>query len=376
MSRSLRVLWITTSATWDGPGRALAALLRHWPSADDAVRVSALRHVAPEFARAVPPRYSTQAFDMRGAVGAGATAAFVRLCRQWKPDLIHTQLSRADWAGRIAGRYLGLPVVSTIQNVHSRMYPAEFSGVVGRLGAGLDRVTGRWVSRFIAVSSGVADDLVQGGVPRDRVTVLFNPFDRDRAIRPGARDAARLAWGASDGDLVVGTVALLKMQKGIRDLVEAARIVTTASPRVRFVHVGGGPMTADMRAWIDAAGLGSRFTLAGWVDDPLSVLPGMDLFVLPSHWEGLPIALLEAMAAGVPVIGTRVPGIEEVIVDGESGRLVPARDPASLAAAILDLAASAGARDRLRAAGLARLDAFDARRVAAATRELYLDVLA
>jgi glycosyltransferase involved in cell wall biosynthesis len=373
--RPLRVLWLTTSASWDGPGRALAAILRHWPEPGDAINVWALRQIEPAFAEGIPSRVATYALGMRGAADLGAIASLIRYCRSWRPDVIHTQLSRADWIGRVVGRSLGVPVVSTIQNVHSRMYAAEFSPVTGRIGAGLDRLTSRWASRCIAVSSGVAADLGRSGVPADRVTVIFNPFDRDRAGQRGDRETARRFFGATGDDPVIGTVALLKVQKGIRDLVDAARIVAASHPRARFVHVGGGPMDGEVRAWIAAAGLTDRFTLVGWVDDPLTLLPGMDVFVLPSHWEGLPIALLEAMAAGVPVVGTAVPGIEEVIVDGETGRLVPARDPVALASAMLELAASSALRQQYGHAGLGRLDVFDARVVAAATREVYLDVL-
>ena len=102
--------------------------------------------------------------------------------------------------------------------------------------------------------------------------------------------------------------------------------------------MGDGPLADAARRWVDDAGLGARFHLLGRVAEPMTLLPGLDIFALPSVWEGLPIALLEAMAAGLPAVGTRVSGIEDVIENGVTGRLVPSADAAALAAAIEDLA--------------------------------------
>ena len=268
-----------------------------------------------------------------------------------------------------------MPVVSTIQNVHSRMYAAEFPWLTSRAALLLDRLTARLAARVIAVSEGVKHDLLASGLPPDQVVVIPNPFDLSRTASTLDRAAARARLGATDRDVVCGTVALLKEQKGLADLVAAARIVCRENPAVRFVHVGGGPLEASVRRWISEAGLANRFTLMGWVPDPLELLPGMDLFALPSLWEGLPVALLEAMAAERATVGTRVAGIEEVIVDEVTGRLVPARQPAALAQAILDLARDPDRRQAMGAAGRARLALYDARRIAIATRDLHLSVI-
>lgn len=372
--RPLRVLWITTGATSDGPGRTLSALLAHWPSVDN-VAVCALRDVSPEFRAAVPARIETMALGMRGPLDVRAAFAVANLCRTWRPDVIHTQLSRADWIGRTVGAACGVPVVSTIQNVHSKMYAAEFSWLMTRLGWWLDRMTSPLASRFIAVSNGVRADLEQAGVPHDRIDVIHNGFEPGRARLSSDRAAARAMLKCDADTIVVGTVALLKVQKGIRDLVEAARLVVARDPRVRFVQMGDGPLEHDARRWVAEAGLTDRLLLLDRVADPMTLLPGVDIFVLPSLWEGLPIALLEAMAAGLPAVGTRVSGIEEVIVDGVTGRLVPPADPPSLARAILELANAPTLRASFGDRARARLELFDARAIAAEYRRVYLNVL-
>ena len=370
----VRVLWITTSASWDGPGRALAALLQHWPSPDP-MAIAVLRHAEPAFRRALPARVQLEEFGMSRLFDRRALGRIAAFMRAVGPDIVHTQLSRADWIGRFLARRQGIPVVSTIQNVHSRMYAAEFSWTKSRAALALDRLTSRSAARLLAVSTGVKHDLLRAGVTPSRVVVVPNAFDPSRESAPGQRERARLAFGCSDGEVVIGTVALLKAQKGVHDLIDAARIVTAEDARIRFVHVGGGPLESLVRSEIGRGPLADRFRLMGWVEDPLALLPGMDVFVLPSHWEGLPVALLEAMAASLPAIGTRVAGIEEVIVDRHTGRLVEARDPAALAAAILDLARAPDLCRTMGQAGRHRLDQFDARPVARATRQVYLDVL-
>ena len=206
------------------------------------------------------------------------------------------------------------------------------------VGRTMDRLTFPLVSRLIAVSRGVQADLERSGVAANRIVVIPNTFDRTRVADPATRTAIRASWGAADSDVIVGTVALMKPQKGIRTLVEAARLALEQEPRLRFVHMGDGPLEGAARRWVDEAGLASRFHLLGRIADPMTLLPGLDVFALPSEWEGLPIALLEAMAAGLPAVGTRVSGIEDVIEDGVTGRLVPPADGAALADAILNLA--------------------------------------
>ena len=353
----LRILWLTTSAETDGPGRALLALLNRWRD-NDAVAVCALRGVGPAFRNECRPAVETHAIGMRGGWDLVAVARLAQFCRRWRPDVIHTQLSRADWIGRPLGHALGVPVVSTIHNVHSRMYRAEFSPIVARMGLACDRLSAKFATRFVAVSSGVHRDLENHGVASERIVVIHNGLNFDRRAEPAPRDVVRRAWNVASDDIVVGTVALLKAQKGLSFLVEAARVAIAANPRIRFVHIGDGPMHDELTRRIGAAALGERFRLLGRVPDPLTLLSGLDIFAMSSLWEGLPIALLEAMSAGVPAVGTRVSGIEEVIDDGRSGMLVPPADSKALANAILRLASDPCLRRTLSEGALERMARF------------------
>jgi glycosyltransferase involved in cell wall biosynthesis len=371
----LRVLWLTTSADTDGPGRALLAILNRWRD-DDVVTVCALRGVSAAFRSECRPGIHTQAIGMRGGWDVTALARLIQFCRRWRPDVVHTQLSRADWIGRPLARAIGVPVVSTIHNVHSRMYGAEFTPLVARLGLACDRLSAKLATRFVAVSSGVRRDLEAHGVPADRIVVIHNGLNLDRRPAPAPRDVVRRAWNVAPDEVVVGTVALFKAQKGLSFLVEAARLATAANPRIRFVHMGDGPLRNQVARQIAEAGLGDRFRLLDRVPDPVKLLSGLDIFALPSMWEGLPIALLEAMSAGLPAVGTAVTGIEEVIEHDKSGLLVPPADARALASAILSLAADPAVRHRLAAGAISRIAYFAPDLVASEYRQVTLQVLA
>jgi glycosyltransferase involved in cell wall biosynthesis len=291
---------------------------------------------------------------MRGGWDATALLRLIRFCRRWQPDVVHTQLSRADWIGRPLAWALGVPVISTIHNVHSRMYDAEFAPLAASFGRACDRWSAKFATRFVAVSSGVQRDLEMEGVPADRIVLIHNGLNVDRRPPAEPRDIVRRAWNAAPDDIVFGTVALFKAQKGLSFLVEAARMASAANPRLRFVHMGHGPLRDEITRQVRAAGLSDRFRLLNRVPDPMPLLSGLDVFVLPSIWEGLPVALLEAMAAGLPAVGTAVSGIEDVIEHQRSGLLVPPADAGALADAMLRLAADDGLRCRLAEGAIAR----------------------
>ena len=366
----MRILWLTSSADTDGPGRALIALLNDWRG-DDVVAVTALRGISEAFRRECPPSVDLGAVGMRGAVSPGALIRLVRRCRAFDPDVIHTQLSRADWIGRLIGHRLRVPVVSTIHNVHSLMYQAEFRPALAWLGLTLDRLTAPLARHFIAVSGGVERDLVASGVPPNRITVVQNAVALSQRAPLMPREETRRAWHAAPDDIVVGTVALFKTQKGLEYLVDAARTVIERHPAVRFVQIGDGPLEPAIRERIRAAGIADRFCLAGRAADAVSLLSGFDIFVLPSLWEGMPLALLEAMAAGLPVVGTRVAGIEEAIEDRRTGLLVPPKDAPAIARAILELARDRALRARLSANAAAEIRRRTPARAAGACRQVY-----
>jgi len=214
------------------------------------------------------------------------------------------------------------------------------------------RLLGRGVGRAIAVSQAIADLVVDVlGWPADKVTVIRNGVSIERLQR--SRDPAlRQALTAGSDDFVFLTTARLDAQKGLDVLLRAARSVNGA----RFVIVGSGPERARLEAEAATLGLGGRVVFLGQRDDVPALLAASDAFVLPSRFEGTPLALLEAMAVGKPVIASAIPGTDEVVVDGESGLLVSSGDSSGLASALRRIVDAAELRTRLGAAARRRAE--------------------
>lgn len=206
----------------------------------------------------------------------------------------------------------------------------------GRFMVGLDKRILRRFDRVIAVSDKMRRDLVDAGVPAAKVTLLHNAIVLDNYRRADGPGSLETLVGTRLPDPVLVSIGRLSPEKGHADLVDALAMVAAEGRRVSAVLAGDGPSRADLEQRVRTAGLDGWVHFPGYVTQPGRLLQDADLMVLPSHTEGLPNAALEALAMEVPVLATRVGGTPEVIEDGATGRLVPARSPKDLAAAILD----------------------------------------
>jgi glycosyltransferase involved in cell wall biosynthesis len=267
---------------------------------------------------------------LRGAVRELArrlhsAGADVLLCHGYKAGLL----------GRIAARRVGLPVVAV-----SRGWTGENRKV--RLYEALDRINLRWMDRVVCVSAGQAAKVFRAGVPEERVVVIRNAIRAGRFAEPDPSYRQRLLDLFPDPPRrVIGAAGRLSPEKGFEVLVEAARRVRREDPAAGVVVFGEGPLREGLARRIEGAGLARRFILAGFHDDLDRYIPWFDVLAVPSHTEGLPNVVLEACAAGVPVVATEVGGTPEVIEDGDNGFLVPPGDANMLAGCLLAVFASA-----------------------------------
>jgi glycosyltransferase involved in cell wall biosynthesis len=301
-----------------------------------------------------------------GVAGAPRVPATARRLRGLGADVLHAHLTwplAAKWplAAGVAAR---LPaVLATVQ-----LYlPFEAT----RATLLQHRVLSRRVGRYICVSRFVADACISHvGWPAGRVSVVHNGID-PAPWEHGDAQAGRSALGAGEAPVAL-TLARLDPQKGLEVLVEAA----ARTPGVRFAIAGEGPERPALEAQIARLELADRVTLLGRREDAPDLLAGCDLFVLPSRFEGLPVSVVEAMAASRPVVATAIGGTDEAVVEGETGLLVPAGDAAALAAAVGRIASDGGLRDAMGAAGRERaLAAFTAAEMARAVEATYVELL-
>ena len=242
-----------------------------------------------------------------------------------------------------SGPRAGLPVVSV-----SRGWTGENNRI--RLYEAADRFHLRWMDQVVCVSEAQARKARRTGVRRDRVRVIYNAVDPERFYDLDALYRVKLLrFFKGNPARIVGAAGRLSPEKGFDVLVEAARSVVKRDPSVGFVVFGDGVCREKLMRQIKAAGLSGAFALGGFRADLDRFLPFFDLLTLPSYTEGMPNVVLEAFAAGVPVVSTAVGGAPEVVEEGVSGFLVPAGDPDALAGRI---GAALQSEDRLRDMGM------------------------
>ncbi len=260
-----------------------------------------------------------------------------------------------------------IPVVYTLHNA----LPAATPGMRGYWREMALRQALRQAAALIVVSQAQAADLRQRRLlPAERVQVVPNGISLAALDDPAlpAPAETRSALGIGPGEIMVLTVARAIAGKGLDDLIDAALMVDAP----RFVVAGDGPEKNRLQARAAAAGLGERVQFLGHRTDIPALLHAADIFLLPSHMEGMPLAIMEAMAARLPVVATAVGGVPEVVVDGQTGLLVPHRQPAALAAAVARLAAEPELRHRLGEAGRALVEErFTVERMLAAVAAVY-----
>ncbi len=291
---------------------------------DDVIRRSGIQPLEmPGFSRAIVPIR-----DIRVLV------ALYRLLRRVRPEIVHTHKSKAGVVGRIAAWLAGVPV--TLHTFHGLVFKGYFSAWKTSLILLVERLLARRTDLLVAVSELQRDELLADrvGTPsRIRTVPLgvdLEPFLNRKRGDAGFRE--ELGFGASTR--LVGLVARLVPIKGVDIFLSAAEQVVEALPDVRFVVVGDGELRAELECAARETGLGDSVRFTGFRDDMARIYGSLDLSVLSSHHEGLPVALLESVACGCYVVATRVGGVPDLLRCERIGLMVAPGDARALAAGI------------------------------------------
>ncbi len=299
---------------------------------------------------------------------AKCLAALVALMRREKPDLVHAHMPISGLLARAAARIAGVPRIA--YTCHGFLFNQPGRGFSGKLSLLLERAAGRITDTYLTVSEEEAGDARRLGIHRNPVPILNG---RDPALYhpdPQARAAIRAELGARETDCVVVAVSRLVRHKGYPELLHAMQ----ATPANCVLWVVGERLATDHGEDLEPhfaraeAALPGRVKRLGYRHDVPRILAAADAFALPSHFEGLPMSIIEAMLTGLPVVATDIRGPREQVVDGETGFLVPPMTVAPLAEALSRLAADPALRARMGQAGRARaLDRFDEAKIIART---------
>jgi glycosyltransferase involved in cell wall biosynthesis len=306
--------------------------------------------------------------SLNPAAQARALSALVALMRRERPDLVHAHMPISGLLARAAARIAGVPRVA--YTCHGFLFNQPGPAWRRGLALALERAAGRITDTFLTVSEEEARDARRLSI-HPRATAVLNGRDPARFHPdPAARTALRAEFGAGPRDCVVIAVSRLVRHKGYPELLEAMR----ATPHHCTLWIVGERLPTDHGEDLEphfaraAAALGPRLVRLGYRDDIPRLLAAADLFCLPSHFEGLPMSVIEAMLTGLPVVATDIRGAREQVVEGETGRLVPPATVEPLAQALSALAADPALRARMGEAGRARaLERFDEAKVVART---------
>ncbi|HEX9188111.1 MAG TPA: glycosyltransferase [Vicinamibacteria bacterium] len=268
------------------------------------------------------------ALGKRGPVDPRAVLRLVRLFRSRGVDVVHTHLWGANLWGRLAAVAARVPVVVTTEHNLDTWKKAHHLV--------LDRALARAATHMIAVSEEVRRFYEGHGVGRGRWRVVHNGVDVPPEARRERGEAFR-ALGFGEGDRVAGLVGRLVPAKAPEVFLRALALALPRVAGLRGLVVGDGPLRPEAEAEARRLGIADRVVFAGLRDDVASLLPGLDALVFSSRREGLSMAMLEAMAAGVPVVATAVGGTPELVTHGTTGLLVPPERPEELAGALVGL---------------------------------------
>jgi glycosyltransferase involved in cell wall biosynthesis len=336
----------------------------------DRLAASGIRHVSlPHATRSMAPAHD-----------AAASVELFRRLRDLRPDILHTHNPKPGWYGRPIGRLARVPVV--VNTVHG-LYASPDDRLAKRAVVyGLERMAAACSDAELVQNPEDVEVLRTLRVPSSRVHLLGNGIDLARFDPHRFDDAdrldARAAMGAAPGELVVGVVGRLVHEKGIAEVLGAAARLRDADPPIRWALIG--PSEPEKADAVDLAALaraaGDGVTVVGERDDLDRLYAGMDVFVLASHREGFPRAAMEAAAMGRPVVATDIRGCRQVVDDGVTGRLVPARDADRLAGVVRELMAEPETRAKMGVAGRdkARRE-FDQQRQIDITLDVYAELL-
>jgi glycosyltransferase involved in cell wall biosynthesis len=313
----------------------------------------------------------TDSLEMRrGVPDPRGLMRLIQLVRAWKPDVLHSHMVHANLLARALRVFVRVPaMVSTIHNIYEG----------GRLRMAAYRLTNRLVDHVTIVSQAAADRFVRDGiVPRELLKVVPNGVNPEhfRDVPATERESLRRAMGL-ESEFVWLAVGRFQPAKDYPNLLRAFARVRERFPAAILLLVGQGPLQSETETLAHALGLGGQVRFLGVRQDVPDLMSVADAFVMSSAWEGMPIVLLEAAAAGLPIVATLAGGNHEVILEGESGFLVPPRDAEALGSAMLRLMelsdaqrASMGQRGRQRV----RTE-YGLRRVVDRWEELYREVL-
>jgi glycosyltransferase involved in cell wall biosynthesis len=312
-------------------------------------------------ARAAGEGFPVHPVAMRGTWDVASALALAALLRSLEPEVVHWHAARAHALGAMASLLHPGPARVLSRRV---VFPVRRS-IGSRLLYALP------VDRIAAISQAVRDALVRSGVDSGRIDVVPSGIEILPSADRAQRSELRRSLGAGEGDVVALTVSALAPGKGHADLLRATAAALERAPGLKLWLAGEGSLEQGLRAEVRSLGLEPAVQFLGFRTDIKALLHAADFFCLATQSEGLGSSILEAMAAGLPVVATAVGGVPEIVTQEVTGVLVPANDPAALAGAMVRMVVDRGSRETMGSRGREHAAHFSADRTEELTEEVY-----
>jgi glycosyltransferase involved in cell wall biosynthesis len=369
-AQPISVLYFTNTDARGGAEEHMLTLLRGLDRTHFRLHLVCPPEVAEMLRPDLPADVELLPLCLRRPSQVGAAIRLGQIMRERRVDILHSHLFYGSLFASPVGWLCCVPVVLETPHLSERWRQGWFKSRFV-----IDRFVGRFVDYYIAVSEANACYLSEEkGLPSKKIVVIHNGCDLARFApyhRPPAGLKANLGFQETDPVLVV--TARLEPQKGHRVLLRSLQIVRREFPQVRLVCLGEGSLRGDLESQVRELGLQDSVRFLGYQSDVLDWLALADLTVLPSLWEGLPLAAIESLAARRAVVATAVDGTPEVVIGGKTGITVPPGDPGRLAEAICHLLREPLLRERMAEAGRKSVvEHFSQERQIRQTQELYL----
>lgn len=297
-----------------------------------------------------------------------------KFIRQKRIDIVHSQGARADFFARMASLLMPTSCLCTLQ------MPVEGFDVNSwrrRTYQAMDRISGRAVKKYIVVSEALKKNLSEERkISSDRIALIYNGIELDRYVPISDKGLLKKTLKMPSDTFLVGTIGRLVWQKGYEFLIKAIPEIVRVFPEARFLFVGEGPLKGKLGALSKELGIRDKIIFTGFRSDIKEILSAIDLVVIPSLLEGFPMITLEAMALAKPIVATRINGITEQITNNKNGILVPAKNDAALAEAILDILLNKGKSRKLGLAARLTVESkFSVEKMVAETEKIYCSLL-
>ena len=321
-------------------------------------------HIIPELVRNIQPLRDLQALSKMN-----------RLLREIKPHIVHTHTSKAGILGRFSACLNNVPVV--VHTPHGHVFWGYFSPLTSRFFIALEKFAALYTDRLVMLTEQEKEDHLHYCIGKEELfTVIHSGVNLEPFLRSDKdRERMRKELGIPADAFIVGTVGRLTAVKGQRYLLEAVAKLSRDIPGLFCIFLGDGELLEELKDRAADLGIGEHVLFLGWRDDVAATMSILDVFVLPSLNEGMGRVIVEAMAAGKPIVASDVGGIRNLIGNKENGILVRPADPESLAKGIKDLYGDPEGRERMGEAGRQKAAAFSDTAMTEKIDTLYSEVI-